>query len=93
MMDSIVNHVWGDGAANSGGRAADAAQASQAGLATESAAGAIAESVAESASGMLQRYPQLTSLDGPNGLDGEERIAIYADVLAQLQQELDSSRG
>ncbi|MCI2185279.1 hypothetical protein [Bifidobacterium tibiigranuli] len=89
MMDSIMKHASGGDAFGSSSSAANATQASQAGLASES----VAESVAEPASDVLQRYPQLTALDGPDGLNGEERIAIYADVLAQLQRELDSSRG
>ncbi|MCI1649835.1 MAG: hypothetical protein LKI26_04245 [Bifidobacterium tibiigranuli] len=84
-----MKHASGGDAFGSSSSAANATQASQAGLASES----VAESVAEPASDVLQRYPQLTALDGPDGLNGEERIAIYADVLAQLQRELDSSRG
>jgi hypothetical protein len=86
MMDSIMKRASDGDAFGSSSSAANATQASQAGLASES----VAESGTEPASGTLQRYPQLTA---PDELDGEERIAIYADVLAQLQRELDSSRG
>ncbi|MCH4209219.1 hypothetical protein [Bifidobacterium sp.] len=44
----------------------------------------------ESGDDILRRYPKLAEQDGAAD---EDRIATYSGILAQLQRELDSSRG